>query len=324
MRQAVGAVRRLRVAAPARESFLDDVLDGLSRRPRELPCKYFYDATGSALFERICELEEYYPTRTELAILEAHADEMAALLGERCLVIEPGSGSGRKTRLLLERLRRPAAYVPLDISAEPLERLARDLARSHPDLEVLPVCADYTADPALPRPRTQAARRAVFFPGSTIGNLHPPQAVAFLKQTAALCGRGGALLVGVDLPKARALLERAYDDAEGVTAHFNRNLLARIDRELGADFDPDAFRHRALWSRARRRVEMHLVAERAQTVRLAGRRFEIAPGESIRTECSYKWSLRAFRALAADAGWRVRRVWTDPRRWFSVQFLTLD
>ena len=319
-----GGAARVRAAAPPRDSFLEDVLDGLSRRPRELPCKYFYDAAGSALFERICELEEYYPTRTELAILEDHAEEMAELLGERCVVIEPGSGSGRKTRLLLERLRRPAAYVPVDISAEPLRELARDLARTHPDLEVLAVCADYTAGPALPRQRARAARRVVFFPGSTIGNLHPQETVAFLKQTAALCGRGGGLLVGVDLPKGRALLERAYDDAEGVTARFNLNLLLRINRELGADFDPDAFRHRALWSRVRSRVEMHLVAERAQTVHLAGRRFELEAGEAIRTECSYKWSLRAFRGLAAAAGWRVRRVWTDPRRSFSVQYLTLE
>ncbi len=314
---------RLRVAAGERQSFLEDVLDGLSRRPRELPCKYFYDAAGSALFERICELGEYYPTRTELSILESHAAEMAELLGEGCLLIEPGSGSGRKTRLLLERLRQPAGYVPVDISPGPLRALARELSRAHPGLEVLPVCADYTAGPPLPSPRARAARRVVFFPGSTIGNLHPHETLAFLKQTAALCGRGGGLLVGVDLPKARALLQRAYDDAQGVTARFNLNLLARIDRELGGDFDPSAFRHRASWSPARSRVEMHLVAERGQTVHLAGRRFEIAPGESIRTECSYKWSLRAFRGLASAAGWRVRRVWTDPRRWFSVQYLTL-
>jgi dimethylhistidine N-methyltransferase len=322
MTRAAGGAR-LGGATAARRRFLEDVLDGLARRPRELPCKYFYDAAGSALFERICELDEYYPTRTELAILEAHAGEMAELLGERCLVIEPGSGSGCKTRLLLERLRRPAGYVPVDISAAPLRSLALELAREHPGLEVLPVCADYTAGPPLPLPQARALRRVVFFPGSTIGNLHPHETLAFLKQTAALCGRGGGLLVGVDLPKARAVLERAYDDAQGVTARFNRNLLQRIDRELGADFDPDAFRHRALWCRARSRVEMHLVAERGQTIHLAGRRFEIEPGESIRTECSYKWSLRAFRSLASAAGWRVRRVWTDSRRWFSVQYLTL-
>jgi dimethylhistidine N-methyltransferase len=303
--------------------FRADVLRGLSRRPKEIPCKYLYDARGSALFEEICGLAEYYPTRTELGILERHVGEMAALLGPGCLVIEPGSGSGRKTELLVEALADPVGYVPIDISPGPLRSFARRLAAAHPRLEVLPVLADYLDEPALPKPRRAPRRKVVFFPGSTIGNLHPGEAAQFLKRIAAACGRGGALLVGVDLPKDRRTLERAYDDARGVTAAFNRNLLLRLQRELGAQLDPDAFAHRALWSRALSRVEMHLVSARDQAIRVAGRRIALEAGESIRTECSYKWSRRAFRELARGAGWSVRRVWTDPERRFSVQYLVV-
>jgi dimethylhistidine N-methyltransferase len=312
-----------RVFDPRTERFRADVLRGLARAPKEIPCKYLYDARGSALFEAICRLEEYYPTRTELGILERSVDEIAALLGPGCLVIEPGSGSGRKTELLLGALSDPAGYVPIDISPAPLRAFAGRLAAERPDLEVLPVLADYLDDPALPGPRRAARRRVVFFPGSTIGNLHPEQAAQFLKRAAVACGRGGGLVVGVDLPKARAVLERAYDDPRGVTAAFNRNLLRRLQRELGADLDRGGFRHRAVWCRDLSRVEMHLVSTRAQAIRVAGRRFDLEPGESIRTECSYKWSLRAFRELARGAGWSVRRVWTDPARRFSVQYLVV-
>jgi dimethylhistidine N-methyltransferase len=317
-----GAVRLHRAAPPA-DSFQDDVLAGLSRSPKELPCKYFYDAAGSALFEEICGLAEYYPTRTELGILDAHVGEMADCLGPDCLVVEYGCGSGRKTRLLLDRLERPAGYVPIDISPRPLLRFARALAAERPGLEVLPVLADYTSEYDLPAPARAPRRRVVYFPGSTIGNFHPREAESFLKRAAALCGRGGALLVGVDLPKPAAMLERAYDDLRGVTARFNLNLLARINRELGGDFDLAAFRHRSVWVRALSRVEMHLVSARAQRASVAGRTFAFAAGESICTEWSHKWSLGAFRAIAAAAGFSVRRVWTDPARWFSVQYLTV-
>jgi dimethylhistidine N-methyltransferase len=315
---------RLRRAIPPLESFRDEVLRGLARPQKELPCKYFYDATGSALFEEICELPEYYLTRTELGILRAHAGEMAELLGPRCLLIEYGSGSGLKTRLLLDHLLEPAAYLPIDISPGPLLAAARAVVAAYPALEVLPVCADYTADYPLPRPRAHAARRAVFFPGSTIGNFTPGEAESFLKHVGHVCGRGGALLVGVDLVKDSKTLERAYDDSRGVTARFNLNLLARINRELGADFDLASFRHRAVYARAFGRVEMHLVSERPQPVRVAGSRFAFAAGEAVLTECSYKWGLGQFEQLARGAGWRVVRVWTDPRRQFSVQYLTTD
>ncbi|HTF35546.1 MAG TPA: L-histidine N(alpha)-methyltransferase [Myxococcota bacterium] len=315
---------RLRRAVPPLESFRDEVLRGLARPRKELPCKYFYDATGSALFDQICELPEYYLTRAEFGILRAHAGEMAALLGPRCLVIEYGSGSGVKTRLLLDQLVDAAAYLPIDISPGPLLAAARAMVAAYPGLEVLPVCADYTAEYPLPRPHAEPRRRAVFFPGSTIGNFAPREAESFLKHVGHVCGRGGALLVGVDLAKGSKILELAYDDAQGVTARFNLNLLARINRELGADFDLASFRHRAVYERALGRVEMHLVSERAQEVQVAGARFAFCPGEAILTECSYKWELAEFEQLARGAGWRVARVWKDPRHMFSVQYLTTD
>jgi len=294
---------------------------GLGGARKTLPCKYLYDARGSQLFERICELAEYYPTRTELAIMEAHAGEMARRLGPRCLLVEYGSGSSRKTRLLLDRLEAPAGYVPIDISRDALAASVRALAEAYPDLEVLPVCADYTEPIELPVPSRPAARRGVYFPGSTIGNFSPAEAQRFLARMARVAGRGGAILIGVDLRKDRRTLERAYDDASGVTAAFNLNLLSRLNRELGADFDPGRFAHRAVWNEAAGRVEMHLVSRTRQSVSVAGRRFAFAAGESIHTENSYKYTLEQFARLAAGAGLTVERVWTDPRERFSVQYL---
>lgn len=318
-----GAARRFRgPAADEAARFRSDVLAGLAHPQKTLPCKYFYDARGSALFERICDLDEYYPTRTELAILEAHSAEMAQRLGRRCLLVEYGSGSSRKTRLLLDRLREPAAYIPIDISRAALDVSARALSEAYPHLEVLPVCADYTGPIEVPEPAKPAARRGVFFPGSTIGNFTPPEAQRFLGRMARVAGPGGGVLIGVDLRKERTVLEAAYDDALGVTAAFNKNLLARINRELGADFDLDAFGHRAHWNASAGRVEMHLVSELAQSVCVAGQRIHFAPGETIHTENSYKYELGQFAALAAQAGLAVHRVWTDPDARFSVQYLT--
>lgn len=311
----------LRDVAPRRERFREEVLAGLRARPKSLPCKYLYDARGSALFERICRLPEYYPTRTELGIMETHAAEMAAVLGLGCLLIELGSGSGRKTRLLLEHLKDPAGYVPIDISRAALESSALALARAFGALEILPVCADYTQGFEIPRPRRRVLRRVVYFPGSTIGNLAPPDAREFLARIAALVGRAGGLLIGVDLEKAPRLLEPAYDDPAGVTAEFNRNLLVRINRELGGNFEPARFRHHAFWNAGERRIEMHLVSETQQTVRVDGTEIGFVPGESIHTENSYKYSPAAFAALAAEAGFDVRGAWTDPGGLFSVQYL---
>ncbi|RIL00851.1 MAG: L-histidine N(alpha)-methyltransferase [Proteobacteria bacterium] len=315
---------RLQDVAPDRARFRDDVWHGLSLPRKTLPCKYFYDARGSALFEAICELPEYYPTRTELSIMERHAGDMAARLGARCLLVEYGSGSSRKTRLLLDRLEAPAGYVPIDISRTALAASARALTDAYPALEVLPVCADYTEPFDLPHPQRTPLRRAVYFPGSTIGNFTPPEVASFLARMARVAGRRGALLVGVDLKKERAVLEAAYDDAAGVTAAFNRNLLVRINRELGGEFDLARFAHRARWDEQAGRVEMHLVADRAHSVRVAGRAFSFARGETIHTENSYKFDLAQFAALAAGAGLAVREVWTDDARRFSVQLLSVE
>jgi dimethylhistidine N-methyltransferase len=308
-------------AADGADAFLREVLAGLARPHKQLPCKYFYDERGSRLFDEICDLEEYYLTRCELAILRRHAGEMAVRLGPGCALIEYGSGSSLKTRLLLDRLGRPAAYVPVDISGEHLLRSARRLARAYPGLEVAPVCADFTRPFPLPPLRQEPRRRVVYFSGSTIGNFGPSEAADLLAGIARLCGPGGGLLIGVDLKKDRATLEAAYDDRRGVTAAFNLNLLARINRELGADFELSRFRHHAFYNEGPGRVEMHLVSLGAQTVRVGGAAFDLADGETICTEYSYKYGSDEFRDLAAHAGLSLGRVWTDENGLFSVQYL---
>jgi dimethylhistidine N-methyltransferase len=307
--------------APDRARFRDDVWHGLATPQKTLPCKYFYDARGSALFEAICALPEYYPTRTELAIMQRHAGAMAERLGRGRLLVEYGSGSSTKTRLLLDRLVEPAGYMPIDISRAALAASSRALAAAYPSLDVIPVCADYTESFELPHAAAAVARRGVYFPGSTIGNFTPPQAQRFLARMARVAGPEGVLLVGVDLKKDPAVLERAYDDAAGVTAAFNLNLLARINRELDGSFPLGAFAHRALWEPRAGRIEMHLVSRVRQTVRVAGRSFAFERGETIHTENSYKYELAQFAALAAGVGLRVREVWSDPGRLFSVQLL---
>lgn len=304
------------------EAFRRDVLHGLRRQSREIPCKYLYDDRGSELFEEICELDEYYPTRTELGIMEEWVGEVAAQLGPACLVVEYGSGSSRKTRLLLDALEAPVAYVPIDISCDALRSSSASLAARYPDLDILPVCADYTEHIELPRSSRDPDHRVVYFPGSTIGNFAPAEATGFLASMADVAGEDGSLLIGVDLNKDVAVLERAYDDARGVTADFNRNLLARINRELGANFPLDNFRHEARYDPAASRVEMHLVAESACAVMVAGEPFHFEAGESIHTENSYKYDPPGFAKLAAEAGLRVRRIWTDADGLFSVQYLT--
>ncbi|MDX1648737.1 MAG: L-histidine N(alpha)-methyltransferase [Myxococcota bacterium] len=316
-----GSPHDLHDFAPEREAFLAEVLRGLRQPRKELPCKYLYDAQGSVLFDRICELEEYYPTRTELAIMDADADAMSAALGPRCLLVEYGSGSSAKTHVLLEHLVDPAACVPVDISRDHLLRAAEELAKAHRHIPIIPVCADFTRPFAVPEPPRPERRRAVYFPGSTIGNFTPAAARALLRSIREVAGDGGGLLIGVDLVKDPAVLERAYDDARGVTAAFNKNLLARINRELGGDFDLDAFAHRAVWNEEAGRVEMHLVSRRTQTARVDGEAVGFVAGESICTEHSHKYTLEGFARLAAEAGFRVESVWTDPEDLFSVQWL---
>lgn len=303
--------------------FLADALAGLRSPRKELPCKYFYDAAGSRLFDQICDTPEYYPTRTELAIVRAHAGEMGALVGPNAVVIEYGSGSSVKTRYLLRHVPRPTAYVPVDISAEHLYHAAADLARRFPEVEVKPVAADFTKPFELPSFASEVARRVVYFPGSTIGNFAPAAAAALLRGIAGLCGRGGGLLIGFDRKKDPTVLEAAYNDAAGVTAAFNLNLLARMNRELGADFDVSAFRHRACYNSFAGRVEMHLVSLRDQTVRLAGNVISFAAGETIHTENSHKYAPDEFAALAARAGFRPVTAWADPAGYFGVQFFAV-
>jgi L-histidine Nalpha-methyltransferase len=307
--------------APGEESFRDAVLAGLNRTPRELPCKLFYDARGSALFEQICEAPEYYLTRTETAILETYAGEIAAHIGPHCRLIELGSGASRKVRILLEALDRPAAYVPLDISRERLRDAADSLAADFPNLTVVAVCADYTRAFALPPLPGPAGKQVGFFPGSTIGNFEPEAVVRFLRNYAELLGPGGEMLIGVDLKKDPATLNQAYNDAAGLNAAFNLNLLVRINNELGGDVDLDRFAHHAFYNEAEGRVELYIKSLADQVAGIAGRRFRFAGGELIHTENSYKYAISEFRALAARAGFQAIETWTDPAQLFSVHYL---
>jgi dimethylhistidine N-methyltransferase len=308
--------------SPDDEVMLRDVLDGLALPAKNIPSLYFYDQRGSELFDAITALPEYYPTRTEIGILETHGGEMAAALGPGVRLIELGSGSAVKTELLLARLVAPAAYVPVEISREHLQAAAARIAADFPELEVLPVTADFTEPFDLPEPKRSRVRRNVaFFPGSTIGNFQRAMAADLLRATRREVGPGGAMLIGVDLVKDRAVLEHAYNDDAGVTAQFNLNLLLRLNRELGADFDADAFRHEAVWDDAHERIEMRLVSTRPQSVRVAGRAFDFAAGEILVTEYSHKYTLDGFRALAEASGFSVARIWTDPEALFSVQLL---
>jgi len=300
--------------------FQSDVLAGLSRRRKRLPAQYFYDEAGSRLFDAITELPEYYPTRTELGILRAHAGQMARRCGPRCLLIELGAGSLMKVRFLLEQLEFPASYVPVDVSGDYLRSAAAALADDYPTLDVVPVTADFTRSFTIPD--VPSARRVVFFPGSTIGNFDPSQTDALLRRIARLVGSGGGLLLGIDLRKDTAVLERAYNDTAGVTAAFNRNLLVRINRDLGADFDLDAFRHLAFYNSELSRIEMHLVSTITQQVRVGETVFNFRTSESIHTENSYKYDIAQFAGWAASCGLRLDATWTDPRHYFGVLYLS--
>lgn len=315
------AAVRAEPAPDPSSGFLADVLAGLLDSPKWLAPKYFYDETGSRLFDRICELPEYYLTRTELEIMRAHAGSMAQALGPNVLLIEPGSGSSVKVRLLLERLDRPAAYVPVEICREHMLASVAALQADYPALEILPVCADFTRSFPVPAPSVPARRRAAYFPGSTLGNFPPPAAAGLLKVLHHAVGPGGALILGVDLEKPPDILLPAYDDAAGVTAAFNRNLLTRINRELGGDFDPHGFAHRAVWNADEGRIEMHLVSGRRQTAHVGGQAIEFAAGEPIVTEYSYKYTPARLAAMAERAGFRIERSWTDSRQWFGVYCL---
>jgi dimethylhistidine N-methyltransferase len=301
---------------------VERVLAGLRESPKRIDPIWFYDPRGSALFERICATPEYYLTRTELGIMRAHASEMAAALGPRVVLIEPGSGASLKTRLLLEALRAPRAYVPIDISREHLMATTRRLREDFPSLPVQPVCADFTRPLSLPTAVMNVeARRVVYFPGSTLGNFARPAAIDLLRRMRALAGSRGAVLLGIDRVKPVAIVERAYDDAGGLTAEFNLNALRHLNREIGAGFDTAAFAHRAPWVPEHSRIEMHLVANRETGFVVGGERFEMARGEYLLTEYSHKYRLGDVTALASSAGLVVRRTWSDPQDWFSVLLL---
>lgn len=297
--------------------FLDDVLAGLSRPQKALAPKYFYDAKGSALFEAICRQPEYYPTRTELALTRAHLAEIARFAGRGCELVEFGSGASVKTRLLIRRLR-PAHYVAIDISQAALRLASARLAHEFPWLQMTAVVGDFSRPVDLPR---ALGRRVAYFPGSTIGNLLPQEAEGFLHMTRALVGRGGAMLVGVDCKKDANVLHAAYNDARGVTAAFNRNLLVRMNAELGANFDLRRFRHYAFYNASRGRVEMHLVSLAHQRIAIGRHRFDFDVGETIHTENSHKYSVAEFQAFARDAGFAPRRVWLDRRGLFALHGL---
>lgn len=324
MLDVVSAPRRTRLEfhdfGPDLGDFRTALIRGLTAKTKSIPCRFLYDARGSALFDQICELPEYYPTRTELGILRANAAEIAERAGPAAQMIELGGVNSLKARILLDALDSPAAYIPIDISREHLRASAAAIHAEKPGLEVLAVCADYTQPLLLPE-APGGGMRLGFFPGSTIGNLQPDEAIVFLASWAERLGPGAAMVVGVDLRKDAAILEPAYDDAQGVTAAFSKNLLARANSELGADFELDAFAHRARYDAAHGRIEIHLESLRDQIVHVDGAGLSFRAGERIHTEDSYKYSLDGFRGIARAAGFRPAAVWTDPDQLFSVHWL---
>ncbi|WP_380039322.1 L-histidine N(alpha)-methyltransferase [Dyella tabacisoli] len=300
-----------------------DLLMGLAQTPRSIPPKYFYDAVGSALFDRICDLPEYYLTRTEQTILSTHASEIAEWIGPHAEIVEFGAGSLKKIQTLLDAFdtdRSPARYLPIDISGEHIAQAAAQLRARYPTLLVQPIIGDYTAPLTLPPTDTRIGQRVGFFPGSTLGNFHPDEALAFLRSAAGML-RGGSLLIGIDLIKHPARLHAAYNDSQGVTAAFNLNVLRRANNELGADFDTDQFNHHAIYHPVLQRIEMHLISRREQTVSIGDQRVLFSEGDTIHTESSYKYTIDGFRSLAVKAGFRAGPVWTDRERQFSVHWL---
>lgn len=317
----VAVAHKHKVEEPS--AFEADVVEGLRATPKHIPAKYFYDAVGSQLFERITELPEYYPTRCELGILREQAGDIARLIPDGAALVEFGSGSTRKARILLRAAGRLACYVPVDISGEMLAREAAELRRDFRALKVLPVVADFCFPFELPPDAKAAPARVGFFPGSTIGNFEPHEAAKFLRHAARMLGPRAGLIIGVDLIKTVDVLNAAYNDAAGVTAQFNLNLLKRINRELAGTFKLDCFEHHAFYNRERRRIEMHLASLKRQKVKVAGETIEFRVGETIHTENSYKYSIALLAALARGAGWQPAGVWTDPRNYFSIQAFTL-
>lgn len=305
---------------PERESLVNEVIAGFEKEQKQLPCKLFYDKTGSALFDEICRLEEYYPTRTEIGIMEENIADICSRLGKKCLLVELGSGSSVKIRLLLDNLISPSGYVPIDISDEHLVESVKTLADDYPGLRIMPIHADYTQPLNLPRFDFPFSRTVFFYPGSTIGNFTPESAGEFLSRIARRAGRGSGLLIGIDLVKDIKTLESAYNDRKGVTAEFNLNILKRLNREIGADFDLAKWKHRAFFNTRESRIEMHLESVINQKVNVDGTSFRFRKDETILTEYSYKYTTEGFRELVSGS-YSVEKVWTDRENMFSVQYL---
>ncbi len=304
---------------PENSSFHEDIISGLSNKPRNIPPKYFYDEHGSHLFDAICETPEYYPTRTETAIIKDNLEEICTYLGKECVLIEPGSGASKKVRLLLDMLE-PHTYIPLDISSDYLYSVARNLVSEYPKLRVIAACVDFTTPINLPDYPVKK-RRVAFFPGSSIGNFEPEEAVTFLRNLHSLVEPGGGLLIGVDLKKDPDILNNAYNDKQGITAQFNLNILTHINRKLNTNFDVDCFEHKAFYNEVSGRVEMHLLCKDSQSVTIGNNVFKLEQGESIHTENSYKYSISEFHSLAMQAGFNREKTWTDADGLFSIHYL---
>ena len=308
------------VRASEREQ--NEILEGLRQPQKTLPSKYFYDELGSQLFDEICKLPEYYPTRTEQEIMTQYIDAMSRLIGPQALLIELGSGSSQKTRTLLAHLPDLVGYIPIDISAEHLMQSAADIKALFPHLNVFPISTDYEANFDLPQLNQQPLNSVVYYPGSTIGNFHPEEAAAFLRHMRAVCGQDCTFLIGVDLKKDHETLHLAYNDRAGVTADFNLNILTHLNHKFGAHFDRAQFKHEAFYNADAGRIEMHLVSLRQQQIQILGEEVDFEAGECIWTESSYKYTPAEFAAVAAEAGLQVKKLWTDENSLFSVQYLT--
>ena len=302
-------------------NFYNDVTEGLSRSQKRLSCKYFYDERGSQLFDEICKLDEYYLTRTELDIMDRYLEEMAYQIGPRAVLVEFGSGSSTKTRILLNALVNPVGYVPIDISEEHLLSTVEDLRKAFPYIQIMPVVADFTQGFELPTPGSTYSHAALFFPGSTIGNFTPVQAIEMMRSMAQILGHNGGMLIGLDLQKDPRILEAAYNDSSGVTAEFNLNILHRINRELGGDFDVDQFRHQAIYNKELGRIEMYIFSKIKQSVTIREQVFDFGAGERIFTEASHKYTTDGFSEMAAEAGFTTRKLWTDSQKMFAIMHL---
>lgn len=309
---------------PNVSNFSSEVLAGLSKQQKQIPPKFFYDGYGSKIFDQICELEEYYPTRTEMGILQQHCSDIANQIGEQSLIIEYGSGSSQKICLLLDAIKKPLAYMPIDISREHMLMASKKIAAKYPELDVLAVCADYTTEMILPSyVQPLIRKKVIFFPGTSIANLEPVEAVKLLKQSATIVGLGGGMFIGVDLRKDPQVLHAAYNDAKGVTAAFNLNLLVRMNRELEADFNLNSFNHYAFFNLKEGRIEMHLVSLKDQIVTVAGQKFKFIEGESIHTENSYKFSMEEVKDLSEECGFKLIKAWSDDSNYFSICYLSV-